>query len=221
MKQAGNKFSIFNSQFSISSNPLFEKYYGWSPYQCSLNNPIGLKDMTGFAPGDVFKTRNEAAHDFGMSYNGLSIKNKIEYNTSIYSFKQDGKTLYSYSEPNEGTDSWSSPSTNPDGTKREGTAHTHGNYDPNVPNPKGANEVSNTDTYNAMYSFKVPVYVATPDGSMWFYDPKTNKEPRRISTDLPSDNNDPNQKNKNGVNDSQGNNDKKNEVPLKEDDPKK
>jgi len=42
-----HKLSIFNFQFSISSDPLFEKYYGWSPYLYSMNNPVNAKDGNG------------------------------------------------------------------------------------------------------------------------------------------------------------------------------
>ncbi|MBS4000398.1 MAG: hypothetical protein KGZ71_07955, partial [Desulfobulbaceae bacterium] len=40
------KYDYETGRFN-SIDPLFEKYYGWSPYQYSMNNPIWAKDFDG------------------------------------------------------------------------------------------------------------------------------------------------------------------------------
>ncbi len=40
------KYDYETGRFN-SIDPLFEKYYGWSPYQYSMNNPIWAKDWNG------------------------------------------------------------------------------------------------------------------------------------------------------------------------------
>jgi RHS repeat-associated protein len=43
------KYDYETGRFN-SIDPLFEKYYGWSPYQYSMNNPIWAKDWNGKEP---------------------------------------------------------------------------------------------------------------------------------------------------------------------------
>jgi len=44
--ELNNKFDYDIGRFT-STDVLFEKYYGWSPYQYSANNPINLLDWNG------------------------------------------------------------------------------------------------------------------------------------------------------------------------------
>ena len=55
-------------------DPKAEKYYNISPYAYCANNPIKYIDVKGEEPGDFFKTKDEAAIDFGNFYNGISIR---------------------------------------------------------------------------------------------------------------------------------------------------
>ena len=68
-------------------------------YHYSNNNPIRYLDPDGRAAGDLFDTMDAAAEDFGKTYNDDSIRNNVEYGTTLYKNK-DGK--YYYSVPNIG-----------------------------------------------------------------------------------------------------------------------
>ena len=52
------------------------------------NNPIRYIDPSGHKKGDKFKTMDEAAKDFAINYNPKSIKNNVEYATTIYKVKE-------------------------------------------------------------------------------------------------------------------------------------
>ena len=79
-------------------------------------------------PGDVFKTQRLAAIDFGKAFNGKSIEYGLEYGSSIYITRVNGKINYTYSVPNEGTEFGVDPSLAPNGSKRTAVVHTHGKY---------------------------------------------------------------------------------------------
>jgi RHS repeat-associated protein len=171
-------------------DPLAEKYYSASPYAYCLNNPVRFVDRDGRAPGDIFKTPRDAAHDWGNYYNGVSILRGREYGSSIYVVKKDGEMVgYSYSIANVGNSSHVDVSTAPHLEPTVADIHSHGKY----LEKKDNNNFSGNDKAENN-RLKIPGYLATPDGSLQEYDPST-KKTSVISTDLPSDPNDPDRKN--------------------------
>jgi RHS repeat-associated protein len=150
------------------------------------NDPVNYIDLWGLAPGDIFPTVDEAANDFGKEYNGISIIEKIEYGTTII---QSGNG-YTYMEPTTGTENKITLPTPPGGPDEAVAGHhTHSNYDPGFDN----NVFSKEDKDTAQLYDK-PFYVATPNGSLQVYDPKTDLI-RTVNNDMPSDPNDPDRKN--------------------------
>lgn len=75
-------------------DPMTEKYYSISTYVYCVNNPIKYVDIDGLDPGDYFKTKNEAARDFGIFYNPHSIKYGLEFASFIMYNPQ--KKMYYY-----------------------------------------------------------------------------------------------------------------------------
>ena len=182
------KYEDFSGRFT-SPDPLWEKYYGWSPYVYSLNNPIRLKDDNGLLPGDPFKSATQAAHDFGKNYNPLSIKQTSEFGATIYETTINGKKIYSYSVPEKGDNDGTNVIPAPDGTKEVADVHSHGAYESGYKN----NEISpgdKTDNDNK----KVNGYIVTPNGSLIEYNVKL-QQTKVKTIDLPSDPKDPDRKN--------------------------
>jgi len=138
-------------------------------------------------PGDLFKTADAAATDFGKYYNGTSIINNKEYASSIYTVQTESGTMYTYTPAAEGTESSSTASVM-SGSTVVATAHTHADY-----TDAAADKFSGADI-KGYKADKLPGYVATPDGSVKKYDVKTDKV-TTISTDAPSSSADPNRKN--------------------------
>jgi RHS repeat-associated protein len=181
-----------------SMDPLAEKFLNSSPYLYALNNPVLLVDRDGRAPGpgDLFTTIDDAAKDFGKTYNGISITLNREIAATFYSKEVDGKTVYSYSTPLVGQRTKSSPSALPKGTKRVAIGHLHSAYalksdnyfsgTPQAPMPKG--EQSDI-ILGFMYQVEV-IYLGSPNGQMQKHFVQTNVT-QVISSDLPSDPNDP------------------------------
>ena len=168
-------------------------------YAYGANNPVRYIDPTGRSAGDLFDTLDEAAEDFAKTYNDDSIRNNVEYGTTLYKNK-DGK--YYYSVPNKGDNDGVSSYTEPlaPNDKESGRAHTHGAYDPKYRN----NEFSNYkdkdgnmkgDIPNAK-RLKRPTYVATPNGSFRKYTPSSDTDVL-MQSDMPSDPKDPARLNKN------------------------
>ncbi len=133
-----------------------------------------------------FRTVEEAAYDWGMKYNDNSIVEKVEYGSTIYKYRKNGRTYYGYSVPNKASESGATirVSDAPKGTKPVADIHSHGNswgegpyYSDNnfSPYDKDGND-----------SRKIDGYLTTPNGSLMEYKFKTKKE-RPIRTDLPSD----------------------------------
>lgn len=195
-------------------DPLAEKYYDVSPYAYCLNNPMKYVDLKGMAPGDFFKTINEAAIDFGIFYNDNSIRDNREYGSTIFQVNSlNGESGYTYTIANVGTPDGVVVSPSPNAQNDVATIHTHGaytgtNYDNEFSgirnndnrqslmskderkNQRGNNDIGNANK-RGIYS-----YVVTPNGSLQKYDPNSN-EVSIISNDMPSDTKDPDRLNNN------------------------
>ena len=181
-----------------SLDPLAKDYYYISPYTYCGNNPVLFIDKFGlnFGPGDLFKTKREAALDWGMYYNGYSIIRGREMGSSIYEVTENGKIVgYSYSPAavfQEHQAGFSLPS---EGQKTIATIHSHGDYTGQIEGHDGKiypvhdNKFSSTDKkINNKYG--LTGYLATPNGSLLEHNPQTG-EVSVLSTDLPSDPVDP------------------------------
>ncbi len=84
----------------ISEDPVKDGL-NWYVY-CS-NNPVMFVDPLGLAPGDPYKTMDEAAMNFGEEYYGASSYIRNEIGTLIYSYvDESGNTMYSYMKPKIG-----------------------------------------------------------------------------------------------------------------------
>ena len=187
----GARMRSVNLPIFTTPDPLAEKYYSISPYAYCLNNPVKFIDPDGRAPGDFFRTRNAAAKDFGKYYNGKSIIKNKEYFSSIYIIKKGSKVGYTYTAASEGTsDGVKETPSPPDGKTTQARIHTHGKYEEGYDN----NYFSNQDKW-VYYDHKVDGYVVTPNGTLLNYDVETAKDVV-VSTQMPSDPNDPDRRNK-------------------------
>ena len=183
------------------ADPLAEKMPTWSPYTYCFNNPIILIDEKGLfpGPGDLFKTKQEAAKDWGMYYNGASIIQKTEKASVIYEVQGKGDVRYSYTEAVDlGTHKGRMKLVSEE--KNVATIHSHGNYDGKIVDSKGNvslvkdNEFSSADKANNK-QHNLTGYLATPNGSLLEYEPSTGNI-KTISTNMPSDPKDPSRLNK-------------------------
>lgn len=87
----------------ISIDPLWSKYYGWTPYQYSMNSPVMLVDFNGFKPSN-YEATAMLMHNYGMlnasslpgGWKPLTpISGNEGFNAGLYSRTVDGITEYS------------------------------------------------------------------------------------------------------------------------------
>lgn len=114
----------------LAQDSKLEKYYAISPYAYCLNSPIRLFDNDGREPGDFFLSPDAAARDFGLFYNANSIRDNLEYASSIYMIRNDKGTLgYTYTVAAKGKEHESVPSKPLPGFYVVASIHSHGAYD--------------------------------------------------------------------------------------------
>ena len=191
------------------------KYNEISPYAYCMNNPILKIDLDGNAPGDFFLTMDDAAMDFGMFYNGHSIKSNKEYGSTIYEVWDANKGFgYSYSVANIGKREDSvTPSLPYTFHRIKADIHTHGAYsygkfydntfsgirkrDKLLTRKERKEERNEYDIGLANKRMRI-AYVVTPNGSLQKYNPHTGNI-EVLSNELPSDPNDPDHINENNI----------------------
>ena len=172
------------------------------------NGPVEKCDNQGTGPWDLFKTIEEAAEDFGRTYNAASIKSKQEYGSGIYSILKPQLSVYSfslfgikfyrteltfqryyyYTPANIGNHGDSVlPNLAPSllGKIPVSTVHTHANYDPKYDNE----HFSDDDKWWSIF-FRMDTYLVTPGGTLKKYYYRIDDE-KVISYDMSKDPNSP------------------------------
>ena len=194
---------------------LCEKYSPFTPYGYCLNRFLNYYDKIGNEPGDFFLSKNAAAMDFGLFYNGISILEKREYISPIVAVSDKyGNSGYTYLWPSVGTEYKSKISSYPLGHPVAALVHTHGNFSAYTDNyfsgqltRRGKTRLlSERELKLVINSPNMPtdigtsnklgkeVYLVSPNGQLQKYNPKDGKI-LKISNQMPSDPQDPSRKN--------------------------
>ena len=193
-------------------DPLAGKYANNSPYVYCNDNPIRLIDSNGKAPGDFFLSIEKVAVDFGLFYNDNSIREDIEYGSSIYQVRNsNGQLGYTYTIAERGSKHGVTPSCPNLFRKVVADIHTHGTWSngeykdnefSGIRDKKGnlltSDKLQKVDTQNGDIGdsnrTQLTSFLVTPNGSLQSYDPKTGKI-KVLSNNMPSDYRDPDRMN--------------------------
>lgn len=176
-----------------SIDPRTRDFPDWTPYLFAANCPIKFVDVNGEGPGDLFKSADDAAKDFGKTYNSQSIKENKEYITIIIKVQTDKGVKYTYLKAVRGGDANSVLRPTKEQAKNVvADAHTHGKWTADSYDTKTKEDWNNMfgpEDIEQMEGMQLPGYVATPDGKLQYYDPKKQegKKVTVIAEDLPSD----------------------------------
>lgn len=194
---------------------LCEKYSPVTPYGYCLNRFLNYYDKIGNEPGDFFLSKNAAAMDFGLFYNGISILEKREYISPIVAVSDKyGNSGYTYLWPSVGTECKSKISSYSLGHPVAALVHTHGNYSADTDNyfsgqltRRGKTRLlSERELKLVINTPNMPtdigtsnklgkeVYLVSPNGQLQKYNPKDGKI-LKISNQMPSYPQDPSRKN--------------------------
>ena len=162
----------------MTIDPLTEVYHHWGPYVFSGNRVIDSRELEGLEPASVHRTIDDAARNFGVFYNGVSIMVNREYGSTIYQVATSSGIQYAYSTPNIGSGDGVTPSSASTGSTSAAIIHTHAGYDPNYDNNVFSgipsityNTKSTSGDLGYFNHYSLPGFVATPNGSLQKYDP--------------------------------------------------
>lgn len=168
-------------------------------YSYCVGNPITLVDIDGHAPGDLFRTMDQAAYDFALLYNEKSINKNAEYGSAIYAVTKfetlcfdneaggtikftSKMTYYSYTKPSIGHFNGVIPNLRVKG-KLLSTIHTHGRYTPAYTT---GNDDFSTGTFSDIWWADVTnlvIYMVNPKGELRKYTPGSNNFKGEIIVD--------------------------------------
>ena len=193
---------------------------GYNMFAYCLNNPMNKVDYEGNEPGDLFDTMDEAALDFAMCYNELSIADMQEYGSAIYMVTKVNITYpktpwyllilgvryspkvtvtikYSYTKPSIGKNGSSVIPNFLTIKPIVSTVHTHANYDPEYNNESFSTKGFLSDIGLSNF-FHMDSYVVTPGGYLKKYTYANRKDSNGgvtvISNNIPWDPNSPDHK---------------------------
>ena len=136
-----------------------------------------------------FKTKDEAAKDFGIVYNPLSISKNIEYGASIFRTRNiKGEKGYTYTVPFMGNAEETRCSRPPLGIDIEAQIHSHGATTEGMANNVFSGEpgTSNSADLDIANEKQIDIYLSAPNGTLRKYDYQK-KDISVIDTSLPSD----------------------------------